>query len=80
MLRGKRKLSPYRACWVVGQSPTVLKEKIEIKDVTMFELADGTIKRELVFFGSVKFGKENKNNGKRKRTNEDWCSHSGRFN
>ena len=23
----KRKLSPYRACGVVGQSPTVLKEK-----------------------------------------------------
>ena len=26
---GKRKLSPYRACGVVGQSPTVLKEKQE---------------------------------------------------
>jgi len=24
----KRKLSPYRACGVVGQSPTVLKEKL----------------------------------------------------
>jgi len=36
---------------------------LKLKDVTMFELADGTIKREPVFFGSVKFGKETKDVG-----------------
>lgn len=36
---------------------------LKLKDVTMFELADGTIKRELVFFGSIKFGQETKDVG-----------------